>query len=86
MPSLPWCSDRVSVFMECIFWSGDDLKGKRQMGLQNETGLSKEISLRDHAGRSHVGFCIAFGGGCVGKDLCKEVILQLRPGGRRGAF
>lgn len=72
--------------MECIFWSGDDLKGKRQMGLQNETGLSKEISLRDHAGRSHVGFCIAFGGGCVGKDLCKEVILQLRPGGRRGAF
>ena len=54
---------------------GADLKGKRQMGLQNKTGLSKQISLREHAGRLHAGFCFVFGGGCVGKDLCEEVTL-----------
>lgn len=75
MTSLPWCSDTVSVFMESIFWLGADLKGKRQMGLQNKTGLSKQISLREHAGRLHAGFCFVFGGGCVGKDLCEEVTL-----------
>lgn len=84
MSSLPWCSDRVSVFMESIFWLGADLKGKRQMGLQNNTGLSRQISLREYAGRSHAGFCFVFGRGCVGKDLREEVTLQLRPRGRRG--
>ena len=66
--------------MECIFWLRADLKGQRQMGLQNKTGLSKQISLQEHAGRLHAGclhagLCFVFGGGCVGKDLCEEVTL-----------
>lgn len=66
--------------MECIFWLRADLKGKRQMGLQNKTGLSKQISLQEHGGRLHAGclhagLCFVFGGGCVGKDLCEEVTL-----------